>query len=242
MTARVDPPADPRRILNALGTLQALTTSYPAGHPMIADKVKEVDDIVRQHLQGRDMIRIDIVRNVVHLNGVPFDDDYDLRGIGVQSIQIRRGVQSEEFTALAQLLSQLATQHSDEPVSAQLERRQVRHISVGCLVPLDTSWRGQQWADRPTGSLDPDYEESLALAQETFELLAKGRKLDTVTVHDLVRLLISRVATSHAALAQILAVKQYENLTYVHSVNVSVLSMLIGRQLGLEESTLRALE
>jgi putative nucleotidyltransferase with HDIG domain len=108
-------------------------------------------------------------------------------------------------------------------------------------VPLDTSWRAHQWADRPAGALDPDYEESLALAQQTFEELSTGRALDTVTVHDLVRLLISRVASSNAALAQILAVKQYENLTYCHSVNVAVLSLLLGRQLRLPDETLTAL-
>jgi hypothetical protein len=40
-------------------------------------------------------------------------------------------------------------------------------------------------------------------------------------VRDLVQLLIHKVARSNAALGQILAVKQYENLTYCHSVNVS---------------------
>jgi putative nucleotidyltransferase with HDIG domain len=60
-------------------------------------------------------------------------------------------------------------------------------------------------------------------------------------VRDLVQLLMCRVATSNAALAHILAVKQYENLTYCHSVNVAVLSLLLGRQLSLDEETLAVL-
>jgi len=62
-----------------------------------------------------------------------------------------------------------------------------------------------------------------------------------VTVRDLVQLLMCRVASSNAALAQILSVKQYENLTYCHSVNVAVLSLLLGRQLQLDDETLVAL-
>jgi putative nucleotidyltransferase with HDIG domain len=242
MTARVEPAGDPRRILTSLATLRALAAAYPAGHPVIADKLREVDQLIGQHLQDRDAIQLDIVHGVLHLNNVPFEDDHDLRGIGVDSVHIRKGVQPAELLALAEVLSQLTTtQNPAEPVNVMLARQQVRHVSVGRLVPLDTSWRGHQWADRPAGALDPDYEESLALAQQTFEELSSGRALDTVTVQDLVRLLISRVATSHAALAQILAVKQYENLTYCHSVNVSVLSLLIGRQVGLDDETLRAL-
>ena len=241
MTARVDPPVDPRRILSSLNALRALTGTYPAGHPMIADKLREAEEAVRQHLQDRDEVRIDIVHGVLHLNGVPFDGESDIRGIGVDSIHFRSGVQPEELLALAEVLWQLKPDDVAEPVSADLARRQVRHITVGRLVPLDTSWSAQPWADRPAGVLDPDYEESLLLAQETFEELSAGRALDTATVHDLVRLLISRVASSNAALAQILAVKRYENLTYCHSVNVAVLSLLLGRQLHLDDQTLTAL-
>ena len=61
------------------------------------------------------------------------------------------------------------------------------------------------------------------------------------TVRDLVQLLICEVARSNVALGQILAVKQYENLTYCHSVNVAMLSLLIGKQLRLDDSMIAAL-
>jgi len=79
------------------------------------------------------------------------------------------------------------------------------------------------------------------MAQKTWEDTASGKPLDVVTVRDLVQLLIYKVARSNAALGQILAVKQYENLTYCHSVNVAMLSLLLGKQVGLDESTLAAL-
>jgi putative nucleotidyltransferase with HDIG domain len=241
VTAPVEAPADPRKILGALSALRTLSGTYPAGHPMIAERLREADEAVQQALHDRDTAQIDIVHRVVHLNGIPVDGDSDIRGIGVDSIHIRRGVKPEELLALAEVLWQLKPGEVAEPVGASLTRREVRHITVGRLVPLDTSWRAQQWADRPAGALDPDYEESLALAQQAFDDLSAGRPLDTTTIHDLVRLLISRVASSNAALAQILAVKQYENLTYCHSVNVAVLSLLLGRQLSLDDQTLTAL-
>ena len=49
------------------------------------------------------------------------------------------------------------------------------------------------------------------------------------------------MARSNAALGQILAVKQYENLTYCHSVNVAMLSLLLGKQVGLDEPSRAAL-
>jgi len=62
-----------------------------------------------------------------------------------------------------------------------------------------------------------------------------------VTWRGLVQLRIHKVARSNAALGQILAVKQYENLTYCHSVNVAMLSLPLGKQIGLDDAFKAAL-
>jgi putative nucleotidyltransferase with HDIG domain len=162
-----------------------------------------------------------------------------LSALGIDSIHVHDGVQRDELLAVAEFLWQYSP--SGDSVASQLAARNVRHISLGRLIPLDTRWRTHQWADAPTGPLDPDYAESLMMAQKTWEDTASGKPLNAVTVRDLVQLLIYKVARSNAALGQILAVKQYENLTYCHSVNVAMLSLLLGKHVGLDEATLAAL-
>ena len=238
---RREPASDPHRILKAVSALGTLTGMYPAGHPLIAEKLREADDAVRQQLRMSDSVRIDVIRGVVHLNGVAYEGDGAAHNLGVDSIHIRAGFRIDELEAIADVLRRLRTDSGSETVGERLARRNVQHVTLGRLVPLDTAWRAHQWPDRPEGPLDPDYEESLTLAQQSFDELSAGRALDVRMVRDLVQLLMCRVATSNAALAQILAVKQYENLTYCHSVNVAVLSLLLGRQLRLDEETLTAL-
>ena len=116
----------------------------------------------------------------------------------------------------------------------QLAAREIRHISLGRLVALDTRWKTVQWPDAPGGTLDPSYELSLALTERTFDDVMSGRGIDLATIRDIVHLLIQKVAASNAALGQILAVKLYENLTYCHSVNVATLSLLIGKRIGFD--------
>ena len=102
-------------------------------------------------------------------------------------------------------------------------------------MPLDTRWRPSSGRTRRPGRsirLTPSRWRS---PSETFDDAIAGKGIDLVTVRDLVQLLIQKVARSNAALGQILAVKQYENLTYCHSVNVAMLSLLLGKQLGLDE-------
>lgn len=242
-------PLDPLPLLKGFVSLRRLTGMYPPGHPMITQKLKELEEVVQRHLRIGPALRIDIIHGDVHLDGVSFRHDSqanaqivrELTDLGIHSIHIHKGVELEELRTVAEFFWQLQEGASGEPMQAQLARRQVRHVSVGRIVPLDTRWRAQQWPEAPTGPLDPAYAQSLLLAQQTFETVASGRDLDVVTVRDLVQLLIYRVARSNAALGQILAVKQYENLTYCHSVNVAMLSLLLGRQLGLDEPTATAL-
>jgi len=241
MTDRTAALADPDRILKGFSALVTLTGIYPSGHPLVHEKLREVHDGLQQHLNGQPSVELDVIRGVVHLNGVASDTRSDGYGLAIDSLHVHAGVRPEEIGAVAEFLSRAKIDPQGEPVRAQLARRGVEHVSVGRLVPLDTRWRSRQWPDRPEQVLDPDYEESLALAQHAFDQLSSDRVLDIRAVGDLVRLLMFRVVASHAALAQILTVKQYENLTYVHSVNVAVLSLLIGRQIGIDEETLPVL-
>lgn len=240
-------PLDPLTVLKGLAALRRLTGTYPPGHPMIGQKLKELGEATQAQLQSSERLCIDVIRGDVFVDSVPSSVEgqanqqllSQLSALGVDSIHITRGVELEEFLAVAEFLWHFSG--SGDSVAAQLAERNVRHISLGKLVALDTRWRSQKWPDAPTAPLDPDYAESIARAQQTFEDTAAGKPIDVVTVRDLVQLLIHKVARSNAALGQILAVKQYENLTYCHSVNVSVLSLLLGKQIGLEESTLAAL-
>ena len=214
---------------------------------MIGQKLHELDAAIRAHLQTGPELRIDVIRGSVHLNGVPWHGDdqpamqvvRELSELGIDSLYVREGVSAAELSTVATFLWQ--PRQPDEPVQAQLARLGVQHVSLGKLVALDTRWHAERWPEAPTGTLDPAYAESLLAAQQTFEETAAGKTLDAVTVRDLVQLLIHKVARSSAALSQILAVKQYENLTYCHSVNVAMLSLLLGRQLRLDEPAILAL-
>ena len=50
------------------------------------------------------------------------------------------------------------------------------------------------WPDAPVGPIDPDYAESLALTERTFDDVAGGKGMNVVTVRDIVQLLIRKVA------------------------------------------------
>lgn len=244
-----EPSLDPVALFRGFVSLRRLTGMYPAGHPAILQKLAEIDESVQAHLRHAPVLRLDIIHGDVHLDGVSYRQDTEtqaqilreLTDLGVDSIHIRRGVTADELLTLSEFLWQLREGSAQEPMEVRLAKRNIHRVSLGRLVPLDTRWRSQEWPDAPQGPLDPDYAESLALTERTFDDVASGKGVNLMTVREVVELLIRKVASSSAALGQILAVKLYENLTYCHSVNVATLSLLIGRQLGFDAPATSAL-
>ncbi len=245
MTTAPATPLDPVALLKGIASLRRLTGMYPAGHPAIVQKLAEIDEPIQRHLRDAPALRIDVVHGQAHLDGVAYRSDgepqdqvvRDLTDLGVDSIHLRPGVTREELLALSEFLWQLRDPQYGGPIDVQLAKRNIHHVTLGRLVPLDTRWRAAQWPDAPTGPIDPDYEQSVALTERTFDAVESGKELNVGVVCDVVQLLIRKVAASSAALGQILAVKQYENLTYYHSVNVATLSLLIARQVGFDEAS-----
>jgi hypothetical protein len=99
------PAADPLPLLKGFGALRRLTGMYPPGHPMIAQKLKELDDLVQRHLRSAPALAVDIIHGDVHLDGVAYHADNqttvqivgELLELGVHSIHIERGVDVEEL-------------------------------------------------------------------------------------------------------------------------------------------------
>jgi putative nucleotidyltransferase with HDIG domain len=244
MAETLTPASDPVAILKGFSSLQRLTAMYPRSHPMIRQKLDELNGIVTAHLTTHDDLRLEVIHDNVFLNGITYSADAApdfqvlrrLSEMGIDSIHIASGVSIEELATVAEVLRDLDAVGASTPLGGELARRDVRHITFGKLVPLDTHAPAQQWPDAPTGPLDPDYAESLLLAERAFQQAAE-RQLDPVTVRDLIHLLMYQVARSSVAIAHVLAIKHYENLTYCHSVNVAILTLLLAKQVGLDEQT-----
>jgi len=138
--------ADPLAILKGFASLRRMTGTYPAGHPMIAQKLAELGDLVNGHVRLSPVLRIDVIRGEVCLDGETSAGEKpsnhqlirELSTLGIDSIHIHEGVQLEELRTVAEFLWQ--HRESGKSVAAQLAERDVKHISLGKLLPLDTRW------------------------------------------------------------------------------------------------------
>ena len=118
--------ADPLLVMKELVTLRRLVGLYPTGHPLIEEKLRELDAALQRRFAHAPAVQVDVVRGDVHIDGDSFRHENrvhahlieELTGIGIHSIRIESGVTTDELRATAEFLWQFDGRHGVAAVSA----------------------------------------------------------------------------------------------------------------------------
>lgn len=84
-------------------------------------------------------------------------------------------------------------------------------------------------------------QEGQKLVSETFEEFAAGEKIDFKSTREYVSSLVQDIMNSQEVLVNLIDIKTKDNYTFAHSVNVAVVSLLLGKSLNLNREQLEKL-
>lgn len=223
---------EPAAVVRSFAGLVKSVGLYPDGHPSINQAAADVSQILQPMLEEYETLAVDLIEGEAHVGGRVFRRESQairseiaaLQSLGIDSLSLGRGVQAKDLRMLAQ-------QVADGTATG------TQYARVGRLIRVTGDRRFREWPDRPQRAWDSSYAQALEQADETFETFASGGAPDVAALGDLVQVITDQVARSSLALSQVLAIKEFENHTYCHSVNVTVLSLMIARRIGLDDST-----
>src|SRR4029077_18000802 len=154
-----------------------------------------------------------------------------LQAAGVERIVIDREVGHEEVNALVTALASLDRRDS----TGQLELPATPHIHVGRIQleqRVDTAL-----AD--TAAIRTMYADAGKMAERLWDQSAKEGRPDPGAARGMVDTLAQAVAQNRTALIALTALKNHDNYTVPHMVNVSILTMAQARALGIDGPLLR---
>ncbi|MGD8494600.1 MAG: HD domain-containing protein [Gemmatimonadales bacterium] len=236
-------------VLRTMAALRSACVLYPEGHPAIDTQVEEVLRHARTLLRGQSLVRLDIIRGILHCNGSPLQRESriharalrEMTAIGIDSIHLAAGLEPAELRVVG---SYLAHEHrgpgTGDPVVETLQSRGVRHVSLGRVLPIKHRVRARP-PEAPDALHDEGYRATADAARNAFDSLEQGYAPDVRAIHDMLEVLVGRVARSSVALHQVMALKDYENRSYLHSVNVALLAVRLGERLGMDQRELMVL-
>ncbi|HEY7446418.1 MAG TPA: HD domain-containing phosphohydrolase [Vicinamibacterales bacterium] len=217
---------------------------YASNHPLVTRNIQGLCDTIRAIQAHEAPTAIGVVGDELVVADVPMPKASSSMGelirrlkvLGVERITIDRGVSNEEMAAFIQRLGTIdpialkeAAARGNPDILSQPHIR-VGRIQIEQRVEEDLS---------DTATIRKLYAEAVNMASAVWESARSDSKPDTEAARGMVNGLAQAVSQNRTALLALTALKNYDNYTFTHMVNVSILTMGQARGLGIEGPLLR---
>jgi putative nucleotidyltransferase with HDIG domain len=215
-------------------------TLYSPSHPLVQRGVDALVGLCATLSQKTDSLVIGFIGDEVVVNAERLPKSAaalvgfarDMREREIEKITIQRGVTREE---LRTFIFELPERKSTLPLATRLQQKGVSRIVVGRL-SIE-----KEDDDRGTGIVAARkiYGTAVETAEQLWQAAKSGEQPDPNAARKIIDSLAKLVGGDRTSLLALTALKKYDNYTFTHMVNVSVLAMAQARSLNMEGTLLR---
>jgi putative nucleotidyltransferase with HDIG domain len=211
---------------------------YAPDHPLVARNMAALVGGLSTLHQHQPSIAVGIVGNELVVADTPMHKVSatmtelirKLKDNKVERIAFERGVTQNELVALMQHLSRLGTKGDPE------KNLSSAHVRVGRLKSEDSHKDG---IASDIAAIRQMYSNAVASAQVAWESASTEGIPDAPAALQTVEGLAEAVTQNRTALMALTAMRNYDNYTFTHMVNVSILTMAQARAVGIDGKLLR---
>lgn len=215
---------------------------YPLAHPSVGQPLQELAGILAGMLQERPEIHLGVVegtfflenRLIVVPNSAVADLAERLSKKRIEALTVYAGVSTEELFGFASLLARRDT--NADLLPGDLEKKGIRSIRLG----IDQAVSDEQ-SDQEDCIPSRTYFQALNAVRDTMREVENGRIPTGAWINAVVDNMVSVTMKDPTTLLGLAMIKDYDNYTFSHSVNVGILALSFGSFLGLGPEALRDL-
>jgi len=213
---------------------------YPQAHPAVRQPLRELTEILEGMFREKPEIHLGVVEGVFFLEGHLFVTPNSsvaelaerLMGKGVDALTVYSGVTPDDLFRFASLLSK--REITTALLSDELEREGIRTIRLG----IDQLVYGDS-GDEDGAVPSRTYLDALNAVRDTMSDVEKGRIPASDRINTVVNNMVSLSIKDHTTLLGLAMIKDYDNYTFTHSVNVGILALALAANMGMDRETLR---
>jgi putative nucleotidyltransferase with HDIG domain len=210
---------------------------YPPTHPAVITPLNNVSEIIRELHKERKIVNFGVVNGLLFLEDMVFYDEdsavkqlaYTLGLKEISTISVLREFSNEDlFEALRLLSMQTPSSTEKGEMRDKLAEKGITSITVKYTdEEEDIEARAKK-----------TYFDALDVVKSTFDEVRMGRIPKAGTTKKAAKDIVDVVYADHNAMLCLTMIKAYDDYTFNHSVNVSILTVAIAKALGVEEAML----
>lgn len=234
-----------RELLTRLYALRRSARFYPVGHPVVDDAVTDLMEIIASyHAEGVDVPLVFyegellLGEQLLPEESVQFDQLVrDMSAIGAGSITFKRGLERDELErALPMITAEPEIATAAGGATAMAGDASLDHVDVGAVrvalrPPMEP---GSEAAHAAYGG-------AVELMRELERVIRANQVVGVGQVRGVVRSLVDNVLTNKHAMLELTGLKNYDDYTFYHSVNVAILSLALGSAITHDQRFLSSL-
>jgi HD-GYP domain-containing protein (c-di-GMP phosphodiesterase class II) len=231
-------------LLNFYAVLRSLKL-YPVENEQVQRGLDELHQSAMALLQVEDQLEVRISGEFIFVNATRLRLNLDnyasfshvlstLRAAGIGVVRVDEHVERREWQVFASLLLGAGTRDPSPSKLTELYQRMmqggVTHITVDPpgeeTEELADEQRAKEVAKRT-------YERSVAVTKEVIGSIRMGRSASVKKVKRAVQGIVDQVLSNEVSLVGLTTIRDYDEYTFTHSVNVCIFAVAIGKRLGL---------
>ncbi len=216
---------------------------YAPSHPIVLRNLEGLAEALRLMHKHDATVVIGILGDEVIVGDMPMTKTSGSMGelirrfgsLGIERVTISRAVTIDELKDFAGKFGQLEKTFSGDALkeaAAQLESPNIRvgRVTVDETVPQEAT---------DSATIRKMYAEAVSVASLLWESARTNAGPDPSAAQQMIEGLAQAVVQNRSALMALTALKDYDNYTFTHMVNVSILTMAQARGLGVDGPMLR---
>jgi putative nucleotidyltransferase with HDIG domain len=221
---------------------------YAPNHPLVHRSLEGLGEVVTQLVAEQSSIAIGLIEQEIVVGDTPLPkaaENYAelirrLQALGIERLSFERGVTPEELSTLVLTLANPerapgASAPGVTPADPTAVLQGLPHIKVG-RISLDER---VNTSSADVATIRRLYSDAVNVAGRLWDSAQTDGTPDPKAAAEMVDNLAQAVSQNRTALVALTALKEYDNYTFTHMVNVSILTMGQARGLGIDGTQLR---
>jgi len=166
-----------------------------------------------------------------------------LKSCGVGVLRIDEGISRREWQAYLAIIAALpATNDQEERFAAlqqRIEQADITHLAVGPAGEAGISGSGEGGGAGGGGDEGLDrakrtYSHGVAAARDVVQGVRMGRMPNTRRLKRAIQVIVDEVMDNELSITGLTTLREYDEYTFTHSVNVCIFAVALGKRLGFE--------
>lgn len=227
-------------IISFYGTLRAIKL-YPVEHTAVQKTLAELAQLAREILDRENELEFRISGEFLFINATRLRLDLTnyatfgyllrvCRAAGVGAVHVHHASARDWLV----LLSLLDAQTLLEPDERRAEITE--HLATTGVVELEISAPvedDRDFSEETRQAANRTYNQSVAVTREVINSVRMGRTPSIRRIKRVVQGIVDQILNEETSLIGLTALRDYDEYTFTHSVNVCIFAVALGRRLGL---------